>query len=328
MTGGSHRIVRALYRSCALQDADAPYDRLTLKIFYPAIPDDGHEQRNAGIVAPDSSGAPYGLVVIMPGINVGPESYTWLASELALRGHVVVTYSLIAEEMPGYISLTPGLDLSAITPDTYGTRPSATALKPLLAHMRRENESGLLKNCVDVDRSVLVGHSAGGSVALYNASSDWFPEVRAAVAYGAHAGASKVLGFSDDTILPLPDSASYMLIGGENDGVIAASAARYGRENGDSLEQVRRTFDEGIKSSRGDCYLVELRGANHFSLAHPVDESTGRHFLDGPEDADGDMLRGLLANLICGFIDQVTGDGEGASPMDFKHELVSSLRQK
>ena len=280
MTGGSRRIARAVYRSCSLPNAPAPYDRLSLKVFYPAVPDDGVEQRNAGLVPADRSGGPYPLVIVMPGINVGPESYAWLARDLAVRGHVIVTYSMIAEEMPGYISLTPGLDLSAITPDSYGSKSSATALAALIDCMRSENETGVLEGCIDVDRCVLVGHSAGGSVALYNANRDWFPEVCGAVAYGAHAGASKVLGFEDDTILELPSNVPLMLIGGDNDGVIAASAARYGREDGDALQQLRRTFDEGISSSRNDSYLVELSGANHFSLAHPIDESTGRRHRD------------------------------------------------
>lgn len=328
MTGGPHRIARAVFRSCALPDAGAPYDRLTLKVYYPAIPDDGVEQKNAGLVPADRSGGPYPLVVVMPGINVGPESYGWLAKNLAVRGHVVVTYSLIAEEMPGYVSLTPGLDLSAITPDTYGTRPSATALAALIDFMRQENESGVLEQCIDVDHCVLLGHSAGGSVALYNANREWFPEVCGAVAYGAHAGASKILGFEDDTILELPSNVPLMLIGGDRDGVIAASAARYGREGAAPLEQLRRTFDEGITSSRDDCYLVELGGANHFSLAHPVDESTGRHFLDGPEDADGKELRQLIARLVSGFIDQVAGTATTSLYNEFEHELISSLRQK
>ena len=43
-------------------------------------------------------------------------------------------------------------------------------------------------------------------------------------------------------------------------GVIASSAQRYGDEQGDPLQRLRQSFDEGITSDRGDSYLVEIRG--------------------------------------------------------------------
>jgi len=298
----SHRTARAIFRSCAIPGAAAPYDRVSLKIFYPAIPDDSVEQRNAGIMPADEAGAPYPVLIMMPGINVGPESYAWLASELAIRGVVVVTYSMIAEEMPGYISLTPGLDLSAITPETYGTRTSATAIAPIIETIRRENAAGVLAGRMDVSKIVLAGHSAGGSVALYNANPDWFPEVCGAIAVAAHSAASTALGFPDNTVLPLPDAIPMMLIGGTRDGVIKSSAHRYGDDDEAVPDRLQQTFDEGFKSDRGDSYLVMVEGANHFSIAWPVDETSGRHFLDQSEQGDGDSIRAFLVDIIEGFV--------------------------
>jgi len=326
MPAVGQRIARAVFRACEVPDTVSPYDRLSLKVYYPAIPDDGEEQQSAGVVPADMLDAPYPVVILLPGINVGPEAYAWLAHSLTLRGFVVVTFTMIAEEMPGYISLTPGLDLSAITPDTWGTRPSATAIAPILASLEEINADGVLAGCIDPDKIVLVGHSAGGSVALFNASSKWFPGVCGAAAYGAHSGASTALGFPEGTILELPSDQPLLMIGGTRDGVIAASARRYGEVVGDSLGRMRQTFADGVTSSRNDTYMVEVAGANHFSFAYPEDNATGRAFLDMPEEADGDAIRQLLADIIGAFAEQVVGR-VATDLMSFAgQELVSHMR--
>jgi dienelactone hydrolase len=276
----------------------------------------------------DKEGGPYPVLIIMPGINVGPESYAWLASALAVRGIVVVTYSMIAEEMPGYISLTPGLDLAAITPETYGKTPSATAIEPVIASIRLENASGILAGCIDLSKVVLAGHSAGGSVAMYNANPDWFPEVCGALAFAAHAAASTALGFAENTVLDLPGALPIMLIGGTRDGVIESSAHRYG--DGVPPNRLQQTFDEGFHSDRGDSYLVMVEGANHFSIAWPVDESSGRHFLDLDEQGDGKSIRAFLADIIEGFVlDACNVDDNSSRVSAFEnHELIASFQRR
>ncbi|MCH9695367.1 MAG: dienelactone hydrolase [Gammaproteobacteria bacterium] len=315
------RTARALYRVCEIPDAVAPYDRATLKIFYPAAADDGEEMLNSGLVPADPSAAPYPVVLMMPGINVAPESYAWLARELALLGKVVVLYSMIAEEMPGYISLTPGLDLTAITPQTYATRPSSTAIAAIVAALRKENDAGVLAGLVDIENITLAGHSAGGSVAMYNANPEWFPEVRGVIAYAAHAAASTVLGFEENSVLPLCDELPLLLIGGTEDGVIASSAHRYGDAGEVQPDRLQQTFNESRQSERGDSFLIMIEGANHFSIAWPLDESSGRHFLDNDERGDNAELRELLLELFEAFINNHTNVQAYS-----QHPLVSRFR--
>ena len=320
----TERTARALFRACAIPGAGEPYDRAALKIYYPALPDDGEEQRNAGVVPADTSGAPYPVVLIMPGINIGPESYAWLAQFLAFQGMIVVTYTMIAEEMPGYISLTPGLDLGAITPDTYGKQPSGTAIAPILEALEQENQSGVLEGRIDTGSVILAGHSGGGSVALFNANPAWFPAVKGAFAFGAHSGASTILGFAENTTLELPGAVPLMVISGTRDGVIANSAHRYGEA--EAPNRVAETFDKGFTSNRGDSYLVEIDGANHFSIAWPPDESTGRHFLDEPEEGNGEVIRALLAELAVAFIHDTLAGETRRVPQLADHVLVSAFR--
>ena len=135
-----------------------------------------------------------------------------------------------------------------------------------------------------------------------------------AAAYGAHAAASTVLGYEDGTILSLPTAVPLLLMAGTRDGVIAGSAHRYGDEPGDPLERVRATFDAGIASDRGDCFLIEIEGGNHFSCAYPRSGTTGRGFLDWDETADGAAIRDCIANVLQAFVRFATG--QDATSMD------------
>ncbi len=293
---------RAIYRAVSIPGVDAPYDRASLKIYYPARRLNTAEERNSGLVAADAEVTPCPVVIMLPGINVGPEGYGWLARELADIGVVTVTFTLIAEEMPGYVSLTPGLSLNALARDQYGQRPSATAIGPILESLASLNEEGVLAGCLDLDKIILGGHSAGGTVALLNARPDWFPGVCAAFSYGAHTGAATTLGYAEDSFFPTPAEVPLLIMGGTRDGCIANSAGRYGAGQGSPTERVERSFDEALGSQRDDCYLAIIDGANHFSFAHPADDSTGRPFIDLPTTQPGETLRALLAALVCDFI--------------------------
>ncbi len=320
----TRRAARAIYAPCAVPGAQAPMDRAILRIVYPARRIRGREQLDSGFIRADTAGAPYPVVLILPGINVGPEAYAWLSGYLARRGHIAVTYSFVAEELAGRVSLTPGLDLSALAPRTYGTRPSGSVIAPLVEALGRQNETGVLEGCVDVGSVFLAGHSAGGSVALFNANPEWFPQVRGAFAYGAHAAASTMLGHDEGTILPLPARVPLMLALGTRDGIIANSAHRYGG----MVNPVQATFENGVRRDRGDCYLVEIEGANHFSIARPVDRATGRQYLDEAETGDGDRIRELLAKLLGSFIaDTLNGNTERVRRLA-GHGLVSAFRRR
>jgi hypothetical protein len=122
-------------------------------------------------------------------------------------------------------------------------------------------------------------------------------------AYGAHTAAITQLGYAAGKILSLPDSLPLLLIGGTHDGVIANSSHRYGVNWEEATTPVKRTFQEAIVGGRSDSYLLLLEGANHFSIAHPLDFTTGTQFLDFPATQPEEQLRGLMAEAIGVFID-------------------------
>jgi hypothetical protein len=49
-------------------------------------------------------------------------------------------------------------------------------------------------------------------------------------------------------------------------------------------------------------YDVLVQGANHFAIAHPLDETTGRFFLDMEMTRPAGEIRGQIARLMLSFI--------------------------
>lgn len=293
-------MIRALFRSVPMAGLPA----LSAKVYYPALYGATPFENNTGAIPAARGERPYPLAVLMPGINVSPEAYGWLAAALAQAGFVAVIYGWILEEMPGMVALSPGLDIGALKPADYGTRPSGTALAAVLADLAAQNRAGPLAGLLDLDRVLLGGHSAGGSVALMNARPDWFPGLKAVFAYGSHSKASTALGYPADALLKLPDVLPTLILGGSEDGVIAASAFRYGSDGSsqpDATGPVVRTFNEALASTRGDCHLAIVRGANHFSPTWPPDTATGRPFLDWPTARPDDEIRKDIAALVTLF---------------------------
>lgn len=295
--------IRAFYRATIVEDAKPPYNTIHLKVYYRAEMSGSDQERNQGIVSadPQLSNAP--VVILFNGVNCNPELYQWLAVSLAERGLVVITFTWVAENFPGVVALTPGVDISMLAPNRYGTGPTASALPAILTEARNINNEGILAGLLDLKKVILGGHSAGGRVAIESASPRFFKGVVAAFGYGVHTAAGTMLGFEPGTILPLPDMLPVLLMGGTCDGVIAKSSHRYGTVWEKPTTPVSRTFAEAISGGRNDSYLMLVEGANHFSFVDPFDETTGRPFLDFPSTQPSSKIRSLMADIIGLFID-------------------------
>lgn len=325
--------VRAIYQTAKVEDASSPYDIIQLKVFYPALISGSEQETNLGIVLADSKQSPFPIVIFFNGINCGPEQYQWLAVKLAARGLVVVTFSWITDNIPGMIAVTPGVDIKMLAPSMYGNGPTASALPTLLVALEKLQTEGILANLLDLNHIILGGHSAGGRVAIESADPRFFPQVTAAFAYGAHTAANVQLGYPPNTFLPLPDSLPLLLIGGTCDGVIANSSGRYGVTWEKPTTPITRTFQEAITGGRGDSYLLLLEGANHFSVSHPKDYTTGRPFLDLEATQPEAELRNLIAQAISLFIDahvrnQTTALEGFNQILASNNSLIASFEQK
>lgn len=296
-------MIRALFHATTIPGANPPYHALHLKIYYPAAPTNSEAERMTGIMPVDTTAVPLPIVIFCPGINVGIESYHWLAVRLAEAHIVTVLYTHIAETLPHVIGLTPGIDLARVRPDSYGSGPTCTAVQPILDALAQLNGDAAspLSGTLDLNRVILGGHSAGGTVALQN--GQFFEQVTAVFAYAGHTMASTMLGFAPGTILPAGDK-SALLMRGDRDGVIAASRGRY-EMAAETPDPVALTFDQACHPAAGhQAYDVLIPGANHFSIAHPLDETTGRFFLDMPMSRPAVEIREQIAWLILAFIRQ------------------------
>jgi alpha-beta hydrolase superfamily lysophospholipase len=306
---------RALHGAVRVPDLVAPNDTVHFRVFYPALFSGSDAERLSGEIPFDPDHTPFPVVLVLPGMNIGPEGYRWLAQDLVARGCAVVTFALIGETRPGVVGISPGLDLDALTPETYGSRPSAIAVGPLLDALRSLNSDGLLQGAFDLDRVVLGGHSAGGTVALLNADPTWFPGVVGVWSFAAHTMASTVLGWQPETVLQTPSSVPTLLLGAGNDGVIARSADRYGRDAGPDHDPIARTFAEALHHGGGDQRYAVASGALHTSLLHPHDPTSARGFLDGTAGRDPIEIRADLAGAIGEFVDAYATGRPGAIPL-------------
>lgn len=296
-------MIRALFHATTIPGASPPYNAVHLKIYYPAAPTGSQAEQMTGIMPVDTTAVPLPIVIFCNGINVGIESYHWLAVRLAEANVVTVLYTHIAETLPHVIGLTPGIDLARVRPDSYGRGPTCPAVQPILDALAQLNGDAAspLSGALDLNQVILGGHSAGGTVALQN--GQFFEQVTAVFAYAGHTMASTMLGFAPGTILPVGDK-SVLLMRGDRDGVIAASRGRYQTEAG-SPDPVALTFDQACHPAAGyKAYDVLIPGANHFSIAHPLDETTGRFFLDSPMSRPAAEIREQIAGLILAFIDR------------------------
>ncbi len=288
-------LIRSLWWS-ARTGGEAPFDTAHLKVYYPAIASGDDAERLTGVFAPDPAAAPYPVVLFVSGVNVGQDSYRRYATAIAESGYVVVTFDRVADLFGGQRGLTPGVELDAARPGTYGTRPTCPAIGSVLGAVAELNEIEPLRGALDLDRIALGGHSAGGTVVLQSAR--YFDSVRAVFAWGAHTMVATMLGWDPGTVLPAQVNCPVLLGVGGNDGVIKGSADRYGEGEGeDRPDPVARTFAEALPD--GEHLLAEVPGANHFGIAD-ADPTAARAFLDGPGDTDA-LTR--FARLTTLFLD-------------------------
>jgi dienelactone hydrolase len=335
MTEAAHTIVRALHGAALIHGVDPLVGSIHYRIFHPALFTNSAAERQTGILSPLTDQAPWPVVVILGGINVNTDGYRWFAERCAASGIAAVLYSHIGTITPGEVGLSPGIDLDALRPDTFGTRPSCTTLAALLEAIARENETGRLAGLLDCTSIGLLGHSAGGTVALLNANPEWFPGVAAVASFAAHTMPAAILGHPEGTVLPVHPGVAALILNAGRDEVIEASIGRYVRADGSNPTDhhpVLATFRHAV-TAQGSA-LVTLRDARHLTLCDPVDTTTARGFLEGP-DPHGAEHRDCIARLLLSFFGTQL-QGPSAEPTNdptaactqADRELISDLELK
>lgn len=327
------RRVRSVLGAVTVPGRTSPYDTVHWRCYHPAVYEGSERDHQTGELAPDPSGAPWPLVVLLPGVNIDASGYRWLAESLVGRGNCVVVPSLVGEHLPGHVGLTPGIDAAACQPDAYGGAPTCDVLRPLLDDLARRAAADVpdeVCRLIDLDRIAIGGHSGGGTVALQSASRDWFP-VAARFAFAGHTMASTMLGYPPDTVLPLPGPVPTLLLGAEFDGVVRASVVRYGTDAA-AHDPVAATFDRAVIGGEGHDYLAVVAGAVHTSCVFPDDDTLARGFLDPPPVGRPADHRAALAAVLGAFLDEfLLGDaGATVDALDGAHDMggIAEWRRK
>jgi dienelactone hydrolase len=288
-------IVRSVHFGFNVPDTDASIATL----YYPADEGSLDAARLTGLVAADRSHAPWPLVIMLPGINVTPDSYRWLAIRLVQAGYCAATYASIGSLGPAGRGITPGMDMAAFGPDMTASRCSATALGPLLDAIADLDEP--VQGLIDFDRVAIGGHSAGGTIALHNTDPSWVPGLVCAFGFGGHTMTSMSLGHNEASVTAVPSKVPILLLTGADDGVVAASRDRY-RTDDQAHDPVQRTFDEAIRRNQDDSWIVELTDGNHFTICDPIDETSGRSFLEAELRSTDSAARDTLALVLLAFL--------------------------
>lgn len=302
--------VRAVYGATTVPDITSPYDVVQFRVDYPAAPGDPTRDPTLGIIPPDPKRLPLPVVVLHGNFNCGPELYRWWAHRLAMAGVATVSFSWVAPLFGGRPGLSTGVDLDAVAPDVHGTRSPHRLLPGLL---QAAADLPDLRDCLDLGRVVLGGHSAGGTLALLAANPIWHPGVIGAFSYGGHTRAQTAQGHGRDAYLALPGGAPVLLMGGTADGVVTAIAEQQGQPQ--HRHPMQETFERAVPSgTRG--WLVMIEGADHYAVAEGYDGNTGRGYLEPPGPLDPGLVRERVGTLVCDFVSACCGDHDADRRLD------------
>ena len=295
-------LVRALRTAVRIPGAAAPYDTAHLTVRHPALPPTTDVERMSGRLPVDESGAPYPVVVLVPGVNVAAESYRWLALRLVEAGNVVVGYDWVGELFPGEHGLTPGVDIVAAGPDHYGSDPPPRRCARSSTRSPRSTSPGLSRGCSTSTGSPSSATPPAAPSRCSRRDPSGSPRCARSSPTAPTRWPRRCWATAPTRCCPRPVQAAVLMVAGTDDGVVAASAIRYGEQAGATgHDPVERTWLEALPATT-EAWLVHLAGAGHMLAVHPDDPSTARGFLETPTEADQDRLREVLADLVATFL--------------------------
>ncbi|MEM0952809.1 MAG: hypothetical protein AAGI24_01610 [Pseudomonadota bacterium] len=285
-----------------MTQATAPYDSVTLRVYYPCRFSDTVEEQASALIPVDNKRTPLPVVLLIPDVDVPQESYSWLAEALAQAGMAAVSYSWVHEHADGLVRSGPGFQEKRLSRKRFGRKPSCPALPTVLSELKKMNKRGPLAGALNLSCMVIGGHAAGGRAALLNANREWFPNLCGAFSYASHTLTEPGQGWERGDVMPLPRDMPLLLLAGTEDGVLASRLPGTGPRP--ETWAVEKTFADGVKGRRGDRHLVLVDGASHYTFTAPRASVTGSGFLDRRTRGRGKALRKYLAKLIVTFCDQ------------------------
>ena len=302
-----HAGPRASARPSRSPGVEAPYDTAHLTSATRRRPPQDDVERMSGMLAADPAGAPYPVVVLVPGVNVAAETYRWLAVATRrgrLRRASPTTGS--ATLFPGQYGLTPGVDLDAVTPEGYGTRPTTPGPRRDPRGAARADPPSVARGPAR-PRQGRPGRPLGrrhrrAAVGLARVVPDG-PRGRRPTArtpWRPSSSATRPAPCCRRRSRPRCCSSA-----APHDGVVAASAIRYG----EAARRPRARPDRADLARGAAAHHRGLAGAARRTRAtccpaYPEDPTSARGFLEEPDRrrSSDERLRDVLAEVVTTFL--------------------------
>jgi hypothetical protein len=288
--------VRARYISIPLDAANTTGQTvLQGKIYYPALNNPQPDTTSTYYFPPDTSGAPYPVLILQPGANTDLEQYSWLYAHICSYGYIVISFNEIAggagASTKNLEALVMGFSLNAPNP----------TVKAALQFLNKANtddaypNSFLLKGMIDTSRLAIGGHSYGGAQALFSGMKSFYqPEntLRAIFTYGVHLFSSTepIKIYTANIDVPLLDMAGTKAAVGNGKDTTGAQRTE--------AERVKMTFEQAVPDNNNNNYLLLIRNANHTDFANSADPTVDRSWQEPQHSQNPLVLSNKAAQRI------------------------------
>jgi len=310
--------VRARYISIPLDTANtAGQAVLQGKLYYPALNDPQPDTTSTFYFPPDTSGAPYPVLIFQPGANTNLEQYSWLYEHIASYGYIAVSFNEIAGG-----SGVSDSNLESLIMSFSLNFPNPTVKAVLTVLNRANSEDGypnnfLLKGMIDTSRCAIGGHSYGGAIALFSGIQSFYqPEgsLKAVFTYGVHLFSSTEPITLYDAIIdvPLLDMAGTKAAVGNGKDTTGAERTE--------AERVKLTFEQAVPGGDNNRYLLLVKNANHTAFANSADPTVDRSFQEeqhcqNPLVLSNRAAQRIVKHYLVAFLKTYVEDSAEAKPV-------------
>lgn len=245
---------------------------------------------------PDTSGAPYPVLIMQPGANTDLEQYSWLYEHMCSYGYIVVSFNEIAGGPSASNYNLQDLVMS------FSIGSANSTVKAVLKLLNKANtdstypNSFLLKGMIDTSLFAIGGHSYGGAIAFFSSKNSFYQpdgNLMAVFTYGVNLFSSPpppITLYNPSIDVPLLDM----------DGTRAAIG------NGPDTTGVQRTeaekckitFEQVIPSNNNNNYLLLVRNASHTDFANSADPTVDRSWQEQQHNQNPLVLSNKAAQRI------------------------------
>jgi len=288
--------VRARFLSIPLDAANTTGQTVIQgKIYYPALNTPKPDNTSTFYFPPDTSGAPYPVLILQPGANTNLEQYSWLYEHICSYGYIVISFNEIAG---GPSASNNNLEALVMSFSLNSANPTVKAVLKFLNKANTDNtypNSFLLKGMIDTSRFAIGGHSYGGAIALFSGKKSFYQpdgNLMAVFTYGVNLfGSTEPITLYKPSIdVPLLDMDGTKATVGNGKDTTGAQRTE--------TERCKLTFEQVIPGGNNNNYLLLVRNASHTDFANSADPTIDRSWQEQQHNQNPLVLSNKAAQRI------------------------------